>query len=111
MNLEVIKKQNGNRTTLEMKGAINTNIVYVLNDAIDGLDFEDLDLTLDFSNLSYITSVGLRTMLVLRKKLSEDRIRIIDMSEVVYDVFKMSGFVDFFPIESAKTGYLLPEDP
>ena len=112
MKLEIEKKENGNKATLKLKGSINTDTVSIFNDAVDKLNYDDMDLTLDFANLSYITSVGLRSLLVVRKKLSEDRIRIIGMNETVYEIFKVTGFLDFFPaVESAKSGYLLPEDP
>ena len=103
--------ENGNKVTLEVSGVINTETVSVLNDAVDALDFDDIDLTLDFARLSYITSVGLRTLLRVRKKISEERIRITGMNKLVYEVFEMSGFSDYFPIEEADSAYLLPEDP
>ena len=111
MGLEIKKIENGNKVTLQIKGMINTDTVSVLNKVLEKMNFNDIDLTFDFINLSYITSVGLRTLLTVRKKLQEEKIRIIGMNEAVYDVFRMSGFLDFFPIEAAKSSYLLPEDP
>ncbi len=90
MSLEVIKKENKNKITLELNGSIDTGSIEVLNEALAGLDYEDLDLTLDFTELSHITSVGLRTLLICRKKLSEDRIRIVGMNEAVHEVFEMT---------------------
>lgn len=111
MELEIKKTRNGNKITLELNGVINTETVGPLNEIADELDLDDIDLTLDFSKLSYITSVGLRTLLRIRKKISEDRIRIIGMNQAVFDVFEMSGFSDYFPIKKAENTYLLPEDP
>ncbi len=111
MDLEIQKKENGNKVTLKLKGTINTETVSVLNDEVNKLDFSGIDLTLDFTDLSYITSAGLRTLLIIRKKLSEDRIRIIGMNDAVYEVFKVTGFLDFFPIDPVESGYQLPEDP
>lgn len=47
MSLEVIKKENKNKITLELNGSIDTGSIEVLNEALAGLDYEDLDLTLD----------------------------------------------------------------
>ncbi len=100
MSLEVIKKQNNNKITLLLDGSIDTGSIDILNKALTDLDYENLDLTLDFTNLSYITSVGLHALLICRKKLSEDRIRIVGMNEAVHEVFEMTGFLDYFPLES-----------
>lgn len=111
MRLEIEKIVNGKKVILILKGEVNTNTVSVLNEALDELDYEGLDLTYDFSNLVYITSVGLRALLISRKKLSEDRIRIIGMNEAVHNVFEVSGFFDFFPAKKAEETCVLPDDP
>lgn len=97
--------------TLELIGILNTGTSNVLSEALDKLDYEDLDLTLDFAQLSYITSVGLRQLLVIRKKLSEDKVRIANMNKAVHDVFSMTGFLDYFPIVTETEEKQLPEDP
>ena len=58
------------RTTLAVSGMINTDTAAQLQNALLSLDYSGLDLTLDFKDVSYITSAGLRVLLVARKKLT-----------------------------------------
>lgn len=111
MLLQVFKTRDGNKVTVSPKGVINTDTVSVFNDVLDGLSYEDLDLTLDFSGLSYITSAGLRALLIARKRLTEETMRIIHMNQAVRDVFEISGFSGFIPVVSAAGSRAMPRDP
>lgn len=111
MQLEIHKTGNNQKVTLAPKGTINTDTVSVLNDALASLNYDGLDLTLDFSDLSYITSVGLRALLVARKKLTEETMRIIHMNEAVHAVFEVSGFLSFIPVVPLSKVPSLPKDP
>ena len=111
MQLEIVKNQNGRKITIAPKGMINTNTVSAFSDALDSLDYDGLDLTLDFSGLSYITSAGLRALLIVRKRLTEDTMRIVGMNEAVHEVFRVSGFLGFIPVVSASGMSSLPDDP
>ncbi|MCR4856396.1 MAG: CPBP family intramembrane metalloprotease [Erysipelotrichaceae bacterium] len=71
MDLEIKKKENGNKVTLEANGVINTETVSVLNDAVEELDFDDIDLTLDFAQLFYITSVGVFEEMAFRAVIND----------------------------------------
>jgi anti-anti-sigma factor len=55
---------------------------------------------LDFSALEYISSAGLRSLLVLAKKLSarKGRVVIASLKDVVREVFTISGFGSIFSI-------------
>jgi anti-anti-sigma factor len=58
----------------------------------------------DFSNLQYISSAGLRVILVAAKKLRASKGRMVcaSLTEQVYDVFEMSGFTTILDIVSTK---------
>ena len=58
MQLEVTKTGSGQKITLAPKGVINTQTISTLDEAFASLNYDGLDLTLDFSGLSYITSAG-----------------------------------------------------
>jgi anti-anti-sigma factor len=60
---------------------------------------------LDFQGLDYISSAGLRSILILGKKLSakKGKLWIVSVRDVVKEVFQISGFGSLFPIlESAE---------
>ena len=83
---------NGNRVVVTTEGIIDTETAPQLNDALLALDFKDLDLTIDFDKTDYITSAGLRVLLIARKKLTDDTMRIINVSKSVAEVFEVTGF-------------------
>ena len=57
-------------------------------------------LVLDFSALSYISSAGLRVVLLAGKKLHarQGKIVLTSLQDMVRDVFDMSGFLTLFAV-------------
>ena len=50
-------------------------------------------LVFDFAKLEYISSAGLRQVIVAYKKMAQkDGFKIINVSDEVYDVFSLTGF-------------------
>ena len=57
-----------------------------------------LKLVFDFSRLDYISSAGLRVVLLAGKKLrGTGKVVLVGMNDMVRDVFSMSGFLTLFP--------------
>ena len=59
-------------------------------------------LVFDFTDVSYVSSAGLRELLVCRKQYPGDRMTIINVQENVYEVFEMTRFDAIIPVEIAK---------
>ena len=58
------------------------------------------DLTLDFENLEYISSAGLRVLLAAHKTMSAQGImKLVNVNEIVQEVFDVTGFSDILTIE------------
>lgn len=59
--------------------------------------------TLDFTALEYISSAGLGVLLKTQKRLavSGDGLKIINVNNHIYDVFRYSGFHAIFDIEAS----------
>ncbi|MET1114143.1 MAG: STAS domain-containing protein [Comamonas sp.] len=57
-------------------------------------------LVLDFSRLDYISSAGLRVVLLTGKKLraSQGRMVLVSLQDMVREVFDMSGFLALFAV-------------
>ncbi len=90
--LDVKVTKDGSRVVVAPKGVIDTETSGLLSEALLGLDYKNLDLTLDFDRTDYITSAGLRILLVARKKLSDDTMRIINVNDSIGEVFQVTGF-------------------
>ena len=54
-------------------------------------------LILDFKNLEYISSAGLRVIMKVVKQ--EKSVSVINVSPEVYDIFDVSGFTNFITVE------------
>ena len=92
--MELRKTVDGRKVTVYVTGTVDNNSSGELNKLLLSLDYTNLDLTLDFRNTEYITSAGLRVLLIARKKLSDDTMRIINVNESIGQVFEMTGFSD-----------------
>lgn len=90
--LDVKVQKEGNRVVVATKGVIDTETASQLSEVLLCLDYKDLDLTIDFDQTEYITSTGLRVLLVARKKLTDETMRIINVNEAIAEVFKATGF-------------------
>ena len=90
--LDVKVQKEGNRVVVATKGVIDTETASQLSEVLLGLDYKDLDLTIDFDQTEYITSTGLRVLLVARKKLTDETMHIINVNEAIAEVFKVTGF-------------------
>ena len=57
-------------------------------------------LTMDFSKLDYISSAGLRVLLSAHKTMSKKGgMKVTNVSEIVREVFDVTGFSDILDIE------------
>lgn len=95
--MEIQKTINDGIITIKIIGRLDTSNSTQLDEEVKELKGED-KLILDFSELEYLSSVGLRILLSLKKKL-KDNIKIINVNEFVREVFDMTGFSDIFEIE------------
>ena len=55
-------------------------------------------LTIDCSELAYVSSAGLRVLLTANKKMKGE-MKLTGVQELVMEVFEMTGFADIFVIE------------
>jgi anti-anti-sigma factor len=64
------------------------------------LDRTPAALVVDFSDLRFITSTGLRTLIVAAKRAHGEgyRIHLCGMSETIFEVFEVSGLLRIFTV-------------
>ena len=98
MNIN-IEKENG-VTILKIEGRLDTTTAPELEKAINGEGDELKNLVLDFKDVAYISSAGLRVLLTAQKKMNaQGYMELINVSEAVMDIFEMTGFADILTIE------------
>ena len=98
MTIEI--KRNAEETTIELVGRLDTTTAPALDKTITS-DLEGTKkLVLDFKNLEYISSAGLRVLLGAQKKMQKiGSMKLINVREAVMEVFEMTGFADILVIE------------
>ncbi len=60
--------------------------------------YDNVDIAFDAGRLEYVSSAGLRVFLKLKKKSKRD-IKIINVSDEVFDILDVTGFTDIFEVE------------
>ena len=98
MTIEI--KRNAEETILEIVGRIDTTTAPALEKTINEDIGDTQNLVLDLKNLEYISSAGLRVLLGAQKKMQKiGSMKVINVCEVVMEVFEMTGFADILTIE------------
>ncbi len=66
----------------------------------DWLDRGEQNMVLDCAKLEYVSSIGLRSILVLGKRLkgANGKLHLCGMNKVVGGIFDISGFTGIFPV-------------
>ncbi len=98
--MTITKSKNGSALTLALQGRLDTTtapeLEKELKGSLDGVD----TLTMDFEQLDYISSAGLRVLLSAQKTMSKlGGMKVIHVSDLVMEVFEVTGFSDILDIE------------
>lgn len=98
--MTIEKKQNGTAYTFNLAGRLDTVTAPQLEAALGECLGDATAMTLDFKNIEYISSAGLRTLLKAQKQLGERaKVSIRNASDAVKEVFEITGFTEFLTIE------------
>ena len=91
-------EQKGKVTIIEMAGELDSVSSPEAQDQILPLVRRDCKILLDMGNVSYMSSAGLRTLLLLYRQIEQNigDVVITGLGEEVRDVMAITGFLDFF---------------
>ena len=96
----ILSKSTGNGTVIFVNGRLDTATAPDFRQALNTVSENSGILTLDLSNMSYISSAGLRELLIARKRFPGDRMRVVSVSDDVMEIFRTTGFDTILPIEN-----------
>ena len=99
LSIETI--QDGEKTTFVLSGRLGAKSHKQLEKVLIP-SFDETDLVvLDLQNISYLSSMGLRTLLLAQKtaSLKGASLTIRNVSEEIMEILEMTGFVDILNIE------------
>ncbi len=86
---------------IELKGRLDTTTSPVLDQKIKEIEINKDLVIIDFKDLEYISSAGLRVILSIKKKLeaSGKALEIHNVNEVIEEVFNVTGFKNVLNIK------------
>ena len=98
--MEIKKEAMDNKLTVCVSGRLDTTtapeLESSLQESLDGVT----DLTLDFTDLEYISSAGLRVLLATQKKMNaQGTMCLTGVCDVVMEVLELTGFSDILTIK------------
>ena len=98
--MEIIKTLNNDVLTVKVNGELNTSTYEELEKSISESIKGVNTLVFDFEKLEYISSAGLRVLLVAKKALdSNGRMIVRNANKSIMDIFEITGFVNVLEFE------------
>lgn len=99
--LTIATEKKGETTILTLEGRIDANCAKSLETAcLELIESGDRQLVMNFKGVNFISSAGLRVVLLVAKRLEplSGRIRLAGLNPTLTDVFEISGFSKLFAI-------------
>ena len=99
--MEINLKSVGDATVLKCAGSLDTQSSLDAENQLNQLiDAGDVKILVNFENLDFVSSAGLRVLLAAAKALKkvDGELRICGLNEMVKEVFDISGFVTIFRV-------------
>lgn len=97
--MTITKNQDGAHLDLALEGRLDTttapHLEAELKRSIDGVS----DLSMDFAQLEYLSSAGLRVLLAAQKVMNrQGKMVIRHVNETIMEIFEVTGFADILTI-------------
>lgn len=103
--MEIITNRDGEILTLKLKGRLDTNASMEFEQQVEESTNQNTkNMIIDFSDLEYICSSGLRVIIQAAKKLKslQGELVLCSMEDYIQEVFEISGFDTFLKIFASK---------
>ena len=98
--MEVQQELINNWQIIKVTGEIDSKTVSTLRSFIDEKLIEDKAVALDLTNVPFMSSAGLRTLLTLQRSTSKMNVdlALIGIASEIQDTMKVTGFLQYFKI-------------
>ncbi len=98
--MKIKKTTEGSKLTIALEGRLDTSTSPTLSKELDTCLDGVQTLVFDLTDLEYISSSGLRVFLSAQKAMNKKGSMIVkNASEMVMEIFDITGFVDILTIE------------
>ena len=98
--MQITIHENKSALTLAIEGIIDSATAPQFEEALYDACKATKSLTLDFANVGFISSAGLRVLLFAQKKMNaaQGSMTLVNVSDSVREVFELTGFVSVLNI-------------
>ena len=99
--MQLVERDNGGVTVIELGGRLDSNTSKVLEDKImEILGQGKTKVLMDFKDVDYINSTGLRVLLLALQQLKKVQGKLVlsSIKDYMKEVFEISGYTEIFPI-------------
>lgn len=99
--MEIKQFINGNELTIALEGELNSSTATELDDFIANALNNVTSLIFDFEKLTYLSSAGLRVLLIANRLMSKKGSMVIrHANPLVLDILEMTGFTNVLTVEN-----------
>lgn len=102
--MEIKTSRSNQNLIISLTGRLDTMTSPQLEEEINRSDLDGIEtVTLNLRELEYISSAGLRVVIMLYKNLEKlgGKLRLVNVNDMVMEIFSMTGMTDFLEIEKA----------
>lgn len=96
--MDITTDLDGSQAYVALAGSLNTNTASELEAALNPIIPQVNAIVFDFTNLEYVSSAGLRVLMMTFKRLGGSGVSIEHASDEVREVFDITGFSALFDI-------------
>ncbi|WP_295154869.1 STAS domain-containing protein [uncultured Ruminococcus sp.] len=98
--MEIRKVNNAGKMTVSISGRVDTTTAPALETELKESFNECEALVIDFTDVEYISSAGLRVLLSAQKVMGKKGgMTLINVSDDIMEIFEVTGFTDILTIE------------
>lgn len=98
--MNITEKQKEGATILVLEGSIDSKTTAEVQSKVLEVALATEKLILVFSDVTFVSSAGLRLLLMVYRQLSSKngKVILVDVSEEIRDIMAMTGFIHFFEL-------------
>ena len=99
--MTIKKTVDGSTLVLALEGRLDTTTAPQLENELKVSLYDTKALTLDMEKLEYLSSAGLRVLLSAQKQMQKQKAEmvVVNVNEIIMEVFEITGFVDIITIK------------
>ncbi|MBR4357798.1 MAG: STAS domain-containing protein [Butyrivibrio sp.] len=97
---EIVKEINGTTMNIALSGTLNSQNSPELQKSIMESVADVTEINFDFADLQYLTSAGLRVILVAQQEMDDKngKMTLKNVCDDIMEIFKMTGFLNILTI-------------